>query len=292
MDREPERAREMIKRRRDVMIGTILLLFWAALPIPSDAGTVFYDDFNGPTLNPAYQAILPDAPWRYSASPFNATYLGASNYSFTSVGGSSVIELNNTLNNQERVGWSTSTVFSTGAPILYEARFNTLVQSATTGIDELLELWLLDPKNINRYDEVGLLAPGYGTEHFFTAMSSISGSGTDAIFSFANNTWYRMMITGSTTQDIQASIYADDGTTQLISINLGHTLSSYSSGFEIGFSQSMGRPNSPYPTSVAIDNLELISTVPEPHSVMLLCAGAVCMLGYGWRDGKTGARIW
>jgi hypothetical protein len=271
------------------MAGTILLLSWAALPVPSNAGIVFYDDFNGPTLNPAYQAILPNAPWRYSGSPSEATYIGPSNYSFTSVGSSSVIELHNTLNNAERVGWSTSTVFSTGAPILYEARFNTLVQSATTGIDELLELWLLDPRNINRYDEVGLSAPGYGTLHVFTAMSSISGSGTDTSFSFANNAWYRMVITGSATQDIQASIYADDGTTQLISADLGHTLSSYSSGFEIGFSQSMGLPNAPYPTSVAIDNLEVIATVPEPHSVMLLCAGAVCVLGYGWRVGKIGA---
>lgn len=143
-----------------------------------------------------------------------------------------MINLHNELNNAQRVGWSTVSSFAAASPILYEARFNTLTPSASKGIDELLEIWLLDPKNLNRYDEVGLSAPNFGSGHVFTAMSSITGSGLDTNFSFANNTWYRMVITGSPNQDVRASIYADDGTTELIGVDLGHTLASYGSGIK------------------------------------------------------------
>jgi hypothetical protein len=66
-----------------------------------------------------------------------------------------------------------------------------------------------------------------------------------------------MALTGSTTQPVHAAIYADSGTKELIGVDLGHTLSTYKSGFRIGISQSMGFPNGVYPTDVGIDWVKL-----------------------------------
>lgn len=126
-----------------------------------------------------------------------AIFQGVSNFSFQSLDRSSVIRLQNILGDAQRRGWSSSTSFPSDAPIVYEARFNTLVQSSSTGIDELLEIWLLDSNNPDNYDLVALTAPGYGSDRVFTAGSSITNVGLDTGFPFENNTWYRMVISGS-----------------------------------------------------------------------------------------------
>ena len=226
---------------------------------------LFFDDFDGPNLNPIWRGPLPDAPYRFRS--VDAAYLGDSNFSFQSLDGSSVVRLQNILANTQRRGWSSSETFSTDSSIVYEARFNTLVQSPTTGIDELLEIWLLDANEPENYDIVALLTPGYGAGRDFTASSSITGAGVDTPFFFAQNTWYRMVIRGSQTQQVRASIYNDAGTEELIGVDLGHDLSAYASGFRIGVSQSMGFPGSPYPTDVAIDSVRLTAA---PSSTVII----------------------
>lgn len=216
---------------------------------------LFFDDFNGPNLNPAWQGPLPDAPYRFQS--VDAAYLGDSNFSFESLDGSSVIRLQNILDNTQRRGWSSSSVFSPEGPIVLEARFNTLVQSADTGIDELIEMWLLDADDLERHDFVALLAPGFGVGRDFTGASTVTGAGADIPFPFANNTWYRIVIRGSTTEEVRASIYADGAREELIGVSFGHALSAYASGMRIGLSQSMGFPQSPFPTDVAIDWIRL-----------------------------------
>jgi hypothetical protein len=135
---------------------------------------------------------------------------------------------------------------------------NTLDVSSSTSIDRLLELWLLDAKDHSKYDKVELTAPDYGSSHLFNASSSISNFGFDTSlqnptgFSFESNTWYHMVLTGSLSEPVHAAVF-DDSNNVLISVSLRHTLSSYPSGFRIGISQSMGLPNAPYPTDVAID---------------------------------------
>ena len=171
---------------------------------------LFFDDFDGPHLDPIWHGPLPDAPYRFRS--VDAVYLGDSNFSFQSLDGSSVVRLQNILANTQRRGWSSSETFSTDSSIVYQARFNTLVQSPTTGIDELLEIWLLDANEPDNYDIVALLTPGYGAGRDFTASSTITGAGVDTPFYFAQNTWYRMVIRGSQTQHVRASIYNDAGT--------------------------------------------------------------------------------
>ena len=218
---------------------------------------VFFDDFNGPKLRPIYRPVLPNASWRFG-SP-DAVYIGASAYAFQNLGGASVIRLHNVLNNSQRKGWSTSAKnrFPSSDPIRLEARLNTLVQSPKKGIDELFELWTLDPANLSRYDKVALSAPDYGRERIFTAGSSITNIGLDTPFAFSDKTWYRMVITGSQTQEVRLSIYDDTGTKELIGVSVGHTLDAYKHGFVIGLSQSVGAPGAPYPTDAAVDWIKL-----------------------------------
>jgi hypothetical protein len=235
------------------LVLTMLFVLFAAASVYGE--TLFFDDFDGPNLNPVWEAFLPDAPWRFDAGI--AIFQGESNFSFQSLDGSSVIRLQNLLGDAERRGWSSSTSFPPDAPIVYEARFNTLVQSASTGIDELLEIWLLDANNPDNYDIVALSAPGFGSDRVFTAGSSITNVGLDTDFPFTDNTWYRMVISGSMTQEVRASIYNDAATVELIGVNFGHNLSAYTAGFKMGISQSMGLPGSPFPTDVALDSVRL-----------------------------------
>ncbi|MEK7755022.1 MAG: Ig-like domain repeat protein, partial [Acidobacteriota bacterium] len=225
-------------------------------PPPPQPQTLFFDDFAGP-LSPAYAAVFPN--------PWDRTYLGASGYSFQTVDGASVIRLQNVLGNASVRGWSSSATYSSNGYIRLEARFNTMVQSSSTGIDDLLGLWIFDAANINRFDHIALSAPAYGSLRYLWVSSSHTGVNQVynwAPFSFANNTWYRMVITGSPTQNVRLSIYDDTGTVELAGVNVPHTLASYGSGSKFGLSQAMGLPGSPYPTDVAIDWLRLTSGPP------------------------------
>lgn len=236
-------------------------------------GELFFDNFEGPRLSSVWRPFLPDAPYRHLSVP--AVYLGESEHAFETLDGNSVLRLHDVLDNTQRRGWSSSSIFTADSPIVYEARFNTMLQSAETGIDELLELWLIDAENPEQYDIVALSTPGYGSDRIFTAGSSITGQGLDTFFEFSNNTWYRMVITGSTTEEVTASIYDDARTTELISIGFGHTLSSYAAGFRIGISQSMGFPGAPYPTDAAVDWVRLSAHPQSPTVVIGTCDSEV-----------------
>lgn len=245
-----------------IWLGVIAFVL---LPAAAQSGTLLFDDFNGPHLNPIWQGSLPDAPWRFSAAPDVAVYEGGSGFSFQTVNGRTVIRLQNRLGDTQRRGWSSTRSFTTGAPILFEARFNTLVQSASTGIDELLEIWLLDAGNSANYDIAALSAPGFGVGRVFTSWSSISNTGLDTDFAFSDNTWYRLVIRGSKTQNLRGSLYRDGDSAELVGVDLGHTLSAYPDGFKVGISQSMGFPEVVEPTDVALDSVSL-TTVPADDS--------------------------
>src|SRR5262245_45295817 len=108
---------------RPLMLALTLALV-AARPAPAQV-VLFFDDFDGSTLNLAFQASLPNGAPQGDGTG-SCTYLSAPNYSFGTVGGVSVLRLTNTLNSWQRVGWSTSTVFPV-TDFRLEVRFNTLV---------------------------------------------------------------------------------------------------------------------------------------------------------------------
>jgi hypothetical protein len=253
--------------------GVFLLTVMSAMA----DNTLFFDDFNGPTLNPAWQASLPNANLAAPqfGNPASATYLGAPNYSFQTLGGYSVLHMNNNMNNLQRVGWSTSTAFNPSG-FTYQARFNTLTQSAATSIDSFIELWILDPTNPNHYDMVSLFGASYSSDPQFAVGSSIDNSFGSQSFSYQNNTWYRLVIQALPGQDIRVSLDNDSGT-ELIGQTLNHTEGAFSSGFKIALSQAMGFPQSTYLSDVAVDYVRL-TAVPEPGSVVLTVTG-LCLLG-------------
>lgn len=253
----------MQRRQWKVRLAAIICVL---VPAAAQCRTLFFDDFDGPHLNPIWQAGLPAAPWRFSAvDEGTAIYEGVSGFSFQTLNGRTVIRLQNRLNDAQRRGWSSSRSFATDAPIVFEARFNTLVQSASTGIDELLEIWLLDARNLANYDIVALSAPGFGVGRVFTSMSSITKVGLDTNFAFENNTWYRLVIRGSKTQNLRGSVYREGEAAELVGVDLGHTLAAYPEGFKLGISQSMGLPGVVAPTDVALDSVSL-TTVPADDS--------------------------
>ncbi|WP_028997190.1 PEP-CTERM domain protein [Azohydromonas australica] len=257
------------------------------------ATQLFLDDFDALPGNNAYQAALPTAPWRYQALGATATYVGPSQASLQRLDGASVLRLNDLIGNEQRKGWSTTEVFNVSQGLRLEARFNTMRQSPTTGIDELLEIWFIDATDLQRFDFVGLSTPSFGRDRIFTSMSSPNLDGLDTHFDFQSNTWYRMVLQASPHGNVRASILADDGHTRLISTDLGHTLADYAGGIRLGFGQSMGQPGRPFPTDSALDYLQLTTApIPEPDSVVLLLAG-LAVLGLKTAAGSrrgNGAR--
>lgn len=219
--------------------------------------TNFFDNFNGPTLNPMWSGGLPDAPIA-SGDSAPETYVGAPDYYFETINGYSVLRLTNSLSDLQRAGWSLQTNFYL-SDFHYEVRFYSLVQSPTTTFDTSMEIWILDSSNSNRYDIVSLFAGDYGSDRHFRAGSSISGDTFDQPFSFQDNTFYRLVLQGSGTNDITAAVYDDSGT-QLAKTDLGHNTSVFGSGFTIGISHAMDRPQGTYPSQTAIDYVSLTTT--------------------------------
>jgi len=248
-------------------LGAILL---TTTPMLADT-TLFFDDFNGPAINPTWQASLPNAKIAYLNA--SATYLGAPNYTFQSLGGYSVMVMSNSLSDFQRRGWSSSTIFTPSA-FSYEVRFNTLTQSISTSIDDFIEVWVLDPTNPNRYDMVSLFGANYSTQPQFAVGSSIDNTFGSHFYNYQNNTWYRLVVQDLPGQNIRVSLDNDSGT-ELIGQTLNHAKGSYSSGFEIALSQGMGNPIGTYPEGVAVDYAKL-TMVPEPTSLALL--GTVSLL--------------
>ena len=126
-------------------------------------------------------------------------YVGAPNYTFTNIGGSTVMRLPNTLTSWTRCGWSSATTFH-GQTFRYEVRFNTLTQGAGTSIDVFLEIWILDAANSNRFDVMRLDTANYGAAHYFIAGSSIDTAYNQLPFNFQDNTWYRLVLSAGPNQ--------------------------------------------------------------------------------------------
>ena len=243
------------------LLTCVALVVATAVTAPAQSQTLFFDDFGGP-LSSAYTASLPNDR--------GAIYLGASGYSFQTLNGASVIRLQNVMGNLSVRGWSSSSTYSSDGSIRLEARFNTMVQSATTSIDQFMGLLILDAANMNRYDYITLAAPGWGAGRYLFVWSNIDNGGMYhnlAPLNWTNNTWYRIVITGSPTQSVRLSIFDDTGTVELAGVNTYHNLTAYPSGFKFGLSQVMGYPGAYYPVDVAIDWLRLTRTVSDPGSV-------------------------
>lgn len=230
--------------------------YGAAGTPPNGATTLFFDDFNGPNLNPIWQAYLPGA--HIGVISDMITYQGAPNYAFAMLDTNTVLRLTNTLSPLHRVGWSSASNF-TPADFHYEARFNTLNQSPSNSVDGFMEIWILDAADTNRYDIVSLFGGANSTDRRFFAGSSIDNFYQSPSFNYSNNTYYRLVLEAPPGQNIRASLRGDDGA-ELIGATLNHGASAFPSGFKICLSQAIGIPFNPSPVDVAVDFVDLRTT--------------------------------
>ncbi len=214
------------------------------------------NDFDGSPLDAVWQPSLPNAGTGGGATPIE-TYGGAPGYTFTTVGTNTVLRLSNTLNPLERRGWSSGTIYQ-GQSFRYEVRFNTLTQGAGAGTGGLIELWILDAANSNRWDTVSLYAGDYGTNRALLAGSSIDNSYNTFPFNFADDTWYRLVLYALPNQGVHAAVLSDAGV-ELAGISFVHGAALFVSGFRVGLSQFVRSPAAASPVDVALDWLRLTS---------------------------------
>jgi hypothetical protein len=169
--------------------------------IEDDPLLLFFDDFSESDLNDVYIEFPANLPFNYQGKP---------NYSLETLDQSTVIRLQSNLQSNQMSGLQISKTFDTGtSPIRLEIRFNTLVQSATTSIDGFINVWLSNADN-SRADWFGLAAWTYGADRNFagTPFGSVP-------LDFKDNTWYRLVVTGSGDQEIRASIIDDETAREL-----------------------------------------------------------------------------
>lgn len=221
-------------------------------------GLLFSEEFNGPPLNKVFQSGLPDAVFRPNNNAF-ASYEGAPSYSFeTWSGGAKYLRLNNSLNNTQRKGWRTSEAYNPGdRAFRLELRFNPRTQASDKGIDQLLEVWLIDANSQHKHIRVTVFSDGYGANRLFAYTNTLISKGEERGFGFEDNKWYRLVITGSPNENIKAAILDDAGTRELVSLITGSRSNAFPNGFRLGLSQSVGYPGGRYPTDVAIDWIRL-----------------------------------
>ncbi|MGO8926542.1 MAG: S8 family serine peptidase [Limisphaerales bacterium] len=224
------------------------------------ATNLFSDDFNGPGLNPMWQPALPNAGTGGGATPVE-TYAGAPHYAFGTLGTNTILRLSNTLNSNQRCGWSSATNFN-AQDFRYEVRFNTLNQGAGVSTGGFLELWILDAVNTNRYDMVSVFGGTNGASQELLAGSSIDSSYNILPFNFQTNTWYRLVLTAPPNQGVRAEVLNDNGA-ELTGVSFGHGASAFSSGFKIVLSQfgvAFGAASTnAAPVDVAVDYARLTS---------------------------------
>ncbi len=219
--------------------------------------SLFVDNCDGPALNPMWQPGLPNAVNGAGSPGLVEQYVGTPNYTFTTLGGSNVMRLQNTLSDWTRKGWSSATTFH-GQDFRYEVRFNTLTQGAPSSISIFLEIWIIDAANSNRWDVVAPGTLNLGSPRVFIAGSSIDNSYNQLGFNFQDNTWYRLVLSAAPNQGVHAAVLSDTGT-ELAGVNFTHTAAAFPSGFKLGLSQCMGSPGTPSVTDVAVDYARLTS---------------------------------
>lgn len=158
----------------------------------------------------------------------------------------------------QKRGISTSGAFF-ARQFRFEARFNSL--SEQTSLDAFMTLHIMDAVNpTSRFEAVSLLGSEFGRFRRFEAFSSIdTNSNSGPAFPYADNTFYRLVIEGSRTQNIRAALLDDSGH-ELIGHTFPHNTSEFSSGFKVGLSQTVAAPGRDIPLDVAVDFVRLTTT--------------------------------
>ena len=228
----------------------------------------FDQDFNGPGLDPL---------WQTGGVPSTLTAVGAPTYGFETLDGASVIRLNSAIAGQYRgVGWTTATN-AVGQGFSYEVRFNTLVQSAGTGFDELIGLSVTDVTDTGRWVATALSSNTNGGGRTMRVDSrGVGGSGFQTpAYNFADNTWYRLRLAAATDGTLKATLLSDAGA-ELMTLDLGVTADAFAGGARFGIYQANTTTGGTAAHDVAIDWARLTTTpaAPQPLTLGQLVTGS------------------
>ncbi len=234
------------------------------LVVSAQGATLFQDQFSGPRLSSYWKTTAP-------ATLGMATYVQPSKPSFSKLNGDSVLLLHNSLNDDQYTGYIGSSVYKLTAFSL-EIRFNTEMLSPSTSVDGFISLAMLDGANNTSYAAVlpfaGLFAnpagqtfqfggSGIPNERSLTSIAGTTSTGSsENYFVVSNNTWYRLVLAGSKTNEVEGCLFNDNGSIKYC-FGLGFTLSDLPNGFKIGLFQFMGTPGQSSPSAVAIDYVRL-----------------------------------
>jgi subtilisin-like proprotein convertase family protein len=227
------------------------------------ATNLFFDDFNGPALNPIWRAGLPNVGTGGSPAPI-LTNAGAPSFAFGTLNvTNTIIKLSNNLTPLQRRGWSSVTNFI-AQDFRYEVRFNTLDQGAVGGtganIGGILEIWILNSANTNLFDMVSVYEGTNGASEALLAGSTIDDAYNTRPFNFQTNSWYRLVLNAPPNQGVRAAVLDDNGV-ELTGASFAHGASAFSSGFKIVLSQfgaaSGAASTNTSPVDVAVDYAKL-----------------------------------
>jgi hypothetical protein len=223
----------------------------------SSPNTLFLDDFNR-RIDPGWSGPLPTTSNSYPSALFS--YVGPPDHRFEPIESANVIRLTNSLSRYERRGWSTTATF-TSTDFRCETRF--FLESAERAKGGFIELWLLDARDSDRFDFTSLFTGFSAAPVTFGAAASLSNERNGfGWFSSQRNTFYRLVLEGSSSRNIRAALLSDAGE-EIFSHAFQHTVAAFPEGFRIGLSQSMIPvidPPEPRPTEVAIDFVHLTGT--------------------------------
>ena len=128
------------------------------------------------------------------------------------------------------------------------------------------------PETQTASNVVALFGGDYSTSFRFLLQSTIDNTLRTPKFGYLNNTWYRLVITGSPGADLSASVCDDQGAV-LINRLFAHDTSAFPSGFKIGLSEGMGTPDAVYPQEVAVD-FAVLSTASDNGPQLVTAASS------------------
>ncbi|MBY0467445.1 MAG: LEPR-XLL domain-containing protein, partial [Burkholderiaceae bacterium] len=226
----------------------------------SQRSTGFNQEFDGPALDPLWLVGPNGNPGLDNPVP----------YTFETLDGASVLRLKGNMPYTGRAAGFTQATNVVAQGLSYEVRFNTLVQSAATGVDELIGLNVVDVDDPGRYAYIDLFSDSNGGGRVIrTGSGGISGGAfsTQQGYAFTDNTWYRIKFEAAADGNLRAVLLSDNGV-ELFSRDLGFTTDAFAKGARFGIFQN-NTTGGTTPRDVAIDWARLTTTPAAPQPLVL-----------------------
>ena len=203
-------------------------------------------------------------PWISPKGAFESAtvvFVGPPTVQFATQGVDQVAQFATLLDPSTRAGFVTEPIVS-GSLGRIEARVNAMTQDVAQS-GSIIELWLLDEADPASYVRLALTHDAQTLERALVLESSVDGV-TTAPFQFVDDTWYRLRIDADSSA-CRASVWSDDGSTELAETTFSHAMALLGDSFRIGLSQA---PDAtivkPVVINAAVDQVTALPAANEP----------------------------